>query len=842
MRPSRRCPLAPRLRGLAMAVLVLFGVLALVGASVGVSVGVSVRAWAQSAPEGVSPETPPARAASGFTAAEAEDLAALLRDEARRAELLRTLDALAAAGRLPSGTSSRDPAPGGPAALGFVTPTGAPAPQSSAGPAPPAQAQSPSPPVAPTGAPSGAAPGAPEGAAEEPIITPNTTGALLLKSVQELGERIGPVSRELLDAARGMADLPHLWGALQGLAANPVARARAFDAAWILMVALGAGLLVEHGLFRLLAPGRRRLDALAPPEGTVWSWFRRMPLLLGRLVLDLLPIAALIGTVHLLLELLQPLPTTRVIALGTTEIYAAARGIFATARLLLAPRSQRLRLIPVSDRTAWRGLRRIRLLLLVGLGGYTLAEAGIALGLSWGAYDALLNVTLLLISLMLATMIVRSREGVAALLRAPPIAAEEDAPDRGRLLLRSLRNGLAEIWHVLTILWLLAAWVVWALAIEDGISRLLTSTLLSIALVIGAKALDDAFTRLLDRMVAPSGTAAAQAARAATWLPVLRTMASILVTVGGLLLLFEIWGFDSLAWFARGTLGHLLLGNLASIAATFVAAAVVWEMCNAAIARRLTRLASQSGQAAARSARIRTLLPMLRTALGIVIVVFLALSTLAELGVNVGPLLAGAGVIGLAIGFGSQTLVRDVITGVFLLLEDAVAVGDVVQLAGLSGVVENLSIRSIKLRALDGSLHIIPFSAVTTVTNMTRDFSFAVMDITVGFGEDTDHVGEVLREIGREMRAEPKWAALMRDEIDVWGVERIGESGVLIRARAKTEPAARWNVARELNRRIKRRFAELGIEIPYPYQRVVMDAPELRYPPRPHAAEPRAAE
>ena len=134
---------------------------------------------------------------------------------------------------------------------------------------------------------------------------------------------------------------------------------------------------------------------------------------------------------------------------------------------------------------------------------------------------------------------------------------------------------------------------------------------------------------------------------------------------------------------------------------------------------------------------MRTLLPMLRTVLGGAILVFVVLNALSQLGVNVAPLLAGAGVVGVAIGFGSQTLVRDVITGIFLLFEDAVAVGDVVQLGGLSGVVEHLSIRSIKLRAQDGSVHIIPFSAVTTVTNMTRDFAFAVLDVTVSYDEDT---------------------------------------------------------------------------------------------------------
>jgi small-conductance mechanosensitive channel len=306
---------------------------------------------------------------------------------------------------------------------------------------------------------------------------------------------------------------------------------------------------------------------------------------------------------------------------------------------------------------------------------------------------------------------------------------------------------------------------------------------------------------------------------------VLRVGATLLVTLCGVFLLFWIWGLDSFSWFAAGTLGSRLLGTFTTIALTFVVAALVWEVANAAIARRLTRLARESGQAAARSARVRTLLPMLRTVLSILIIVFLTLSTLSELGVNVAPLLAGAGVVGLAIGFGSQTLVRDVITGIFLLLEDAVAVGDVVSLAGLTGVVENLSIRSIKLRATDGSVHIIPFSAVTTVTNMTRDFAFAVLDVTVTYDTDPDEVAEALRTIGTEMRNDPKFGAMIRDDIDVWGVDKMSDQGVTIRSRVKTGPASRWPVQREFNRRIKQRFGDLGIEMVRPGQRLVLEPP-----------------
>jgi small-conductance mechanosensitive channel len=295
--------------------------------------------------------------------------------------------------------------------------------------------------------------------------------------------------------------------------------------------------------------------------------------------------------------------------------------------------------------------------------------------------------------------------------------------------------------------------------------------------------------------------------------PVLKLVVSIAIGFGTLVLLLETWGLDSLDWFDDGTLGHRLLGTLFSIGCTLVLALVVWEAANTAIQRRLTRISRDSR--AARSARVRTLLPMLRTMIGIVILVFTVLNALSQLGVNVAPLLAGAGVVGLAIGFGSQTLVRDVITGVFLLLEDAVAVGDSVNVGGKGGVVENLSIRSIKLRDGDGSIHIVPFSAVTTVTNSTRDFAFAMVDIMVAYGTDTDRTGEVIKQIVSEMRAESRWQTAIRDEFDLWGVDSLGQVGIQIRGRVRTEPTQRWPVQRELMRRIKRRFEELEIEIPH---------------------------
>ncbi len=802
----------------------------------GLASAIPVAARAQHAPPNATP-----RPAAKLNAADIERLTSLLQDEARRAEFVRTLEALSAASRtqtsaaaegsLPPPATAEAPAagvaPAAPAPAARAPIAQAPVPQAPAASAPAAPA-----PAAP--APAASPPAAAEAAPAEPLIAPNTVGAQLLLG---LSERIGTMSDSLLQAARTMADLPALWDATRQLVADPFTRGRILDAAWKVLLLLAVGLLAEWLLVRALARPHHRLDRAVPTDGSGgpgWSWLRRLPVLLARLVLDLMPIAGFGLAVYGLFGLVDPLPTTRLVGLMVAHAYMAARIAFTLAWTLFSPISSHLRLIPCSDGIAAASTRWIRWLMLVGVGGYTLAQAGLLLGLPWAAYDAILNITLLLISLLLVRLVLRHQDTVARVLRAKPLEPGETA-ERSRLMLRGVRNQMAEVWHIAVILWLVASWVVWALALENGLQRLIWGTVLTLVVIGIAKLLDEGFIRLTAPLLDPSPEMARRwpglQTRAPTYVPLLRTMVSVLLGIGAVVLLLETWGFDSLDWLAPGTLGNRLMWTLFSILLTLVLGLVVWEAANSGIQRWLTRSMGDTG--GGRSARVRTLLPMLRTVVGGLILVFVVLNALSQLGLNVAPLLAGAGVIGLAVGFGSQTLVRDVITGVFLLLEDAVAVGEVVQIDTLSGVVETLSIRSIKLRAFDGSVHFIPFSAVTTVTNMTRDFSFAVLDVTVGYREDTDRVFEVLDAIVKEMRGEAKWQSVIRDDMDLVGVERFGDSGVMLKARVKTTPMGRWNVLRELNRRIKQRFDELGIEIPYPYQRLVIDGGEQRFPPPP---------
>ena len=285
------------------------------------------------------------------------------------------------------------------------------------------------------------------------------------------------------------------------------------------------------------------------------------------------------------------------------------------------------------------------------------------------------------------------------------------------------------------------------------------------------------------------------------------------------LTVLQFWGLGTFDWLAGSHLGQRLVSSLLTLTVTLLISIAVWEAVNAAIQRHLTRL-TQEAQVA-RSARLRTLLPLMRSTLLITIIVVAGMMVLSEIGVNIGPLLAGAGIIGVAIGFGSQKLVQDLITGIFLLLENAMQVGDCVTVSGLSGTVENLSVRTIRLRAGDGSVHIIPFSSVTSVTNVNRGLGNASVNVAVAWHEDSDHVGDVLKEIVSGMQQEPAFAKQMLSDLQLWGVDKVDGASLTITGQVVCTDSGRWSVQREFNRRMKRRFEELGIALYNPMQTTV---------------------
>lgn len=215
--------------------------------------------------------------------------------------------------------------------------------------------------------------------------------------------------------------------------------------------------------------------------------------------------------------------------------------------------------------------------------------------------------------------------------------------------------------------------------------------------------------------------------------------------------------------------------------------------------------------------RLETLGRVLRYIAAVVITLITVMLVLSELGISIAPILASAGIVGLAVGFGAQSLVKDYFTGLFLLLENQIHQGDVVEVAGLGGLVEEVTLRYIRLRDYEGSVHYIPNGTVTTVTNRSRGYAYALVDIGVAYREDIEAVFDVIRQVAAEMRADKTLGPLILDDLDLAGVDAWADSAVRIRFRIKVQPLQQWTVKRAFLLRLKREFDRLGIEIPFPH-------------------------
>lgn len=222
--------------------------------------------------------------------------------------------------------------------------------------------------------------------------------------------------------------------------------------------------------------------------------------------------------------------------------------------------------------------------------------------------------------------------------------------------------------------------------------------------------------------------------------------------------------------------------------------------------------------------RAETLGRVFRYAAAVVITLVAGMLVLSELGVSVAPILGAAGVVGLAVGFGAQSLVKDYFNGLFLLLENQIRQGDVVKLGDHAGLVEEVTLRYVQLRDYDGNVHFVPNGTISTVINMSRGHAQAVVDIGVGYGEDLDRAMDVMRDVGREMRNDPVHADRILDGLEIAGVEKWADSAVIIRARFRVAPLEQWTVRRDYLRRLKRAFDAQGIEIPFPQLKIHMPA------------------
>ncbi len=218
--------------------------------------------------------------------------------------------------------------------------------------------------------------------------------------------------------------------------------------------------------------------------------------------------------------------------------------------------------------------------------------------------------------------------------------------------------------------------------------------------------------------------------------------------------------------------------------------------------------------------RAKTLTGLLRTITSVGLWMLIAVIGLDQLGLQIGPILAGAGIAGLAIGFGAQYIVRDVITGFFIVLENQLRLGDVAIINGTTGKVESITFRAIVLRDASGVVHVFPNGSINTLANMTMDWSATMISVGIGYNENIDEVMKVMRQTHEEMMEDPRFDASLIEPIEVFGADEFGDSAIIMKARIKTRPGDQWEVGREYRRRLKLEFDRLGIEIPYPQRTI----------------------
>lgn len=290
-----------------------------------------------------------------------------------------------------------------------------------------------------------------------------------------------------------------------------------------------------------------------------------------------------------------------------------------------------------------------------------------------------------------------------------------------------------------------------------------------------------------------------------------RSLLGVVAGVAAALLIANIWSFDLFSWASQGV-GERVSRTLLAIFIVTAATAVAFETAGVFVTYLLGRVKRRKGDSR-RAAQFETLGPIMRRTLQTIILVIGIMTFLSQLGVQIAPLLAGAGVVGIAVGFGAQTLVKDFFTGFFLLIEDVVAVSDVITINSSSGTVENMTLRYISLRDFDGTLHVFPYGEAQIIHNMTKTFAFAAFDLPVAIDSDVDHVMAVIRQTGAAMVEDTAFRGLILEPIDVVGIEYMTDFGIVIRSRIKTLPQERWKVSREFHRRIKPAFDAAGIVV-----------------------------
>lgn len=612
---------------------------------------------------------------------------------------------------------------------------------------------------------------------------------------------------------------------------------------WLAMRAVVLVLAVTFAVHAVLRWGSGRVGRACDDRAADARWGRRLALLLAANAVDALGVALAWG-VGYVFALGVGGSGWGSIGLGGADFGALARVSFSQSlflnaflfvellkvalRLMLVPVRTHLRVVPLDDTAAaywyfWSSR-------LVGLLGYSFMFVAplVFYGGAWAAAQAIRILAMFTATAIVVAVVLQNRDRVRVVLSRRLNGGRSDAIAR-------VAAYLGTVWHMIAITYALVVFVVWLANPDVALPFLLQATVQSLV----AAALGVVVEAFIARYIS-SGVRLPQdvrdrlpllETRLNAFVPVVLRVVRLVVLACVLLIVAQIWRvLDFVGWLVSNS-GRQVTGSL--VLAVMVL--LIGGLVHVAVASWVEyRLNPNFGTVP--TARERTLLALFRNAFTIALVVVVAMLALSQIGVNIAPLLAGAGVLGLAIGFGAQKLVQDIITGVFIQFENAMNEGEVVTAAGITGTVERLTIRSVSIRDMNGTLHIVPFSTVDKVSNYMRHFSYYVAEIGVAYRESIAEVKEAMQEAFDKLQQTEHGVSLM-EPLEMNGLTTFGDSAINVRARIKTLPGRHWAVGRAYNEIIKEVFDARGIDMPFPHVTLYMgedkqgNAPPLRIRP-----------
>ncbi len=407
----------------------------------------------------------------------------------------------------------------------------------------------------------------------------------------------------------------------------------------------------------------------------------------------------------------------------------------------------------------------------------------------------------------------------------------------------NLQQVILQSWPILASMWLLTLWVLWGYAVFVGDVEAAAKLTISWWITLLFPLVDRLFHALLARLVTLGWLQSPRfEQRSRRFRSILQSGLRLILLALAVFFLAEGWGFETMEMIEASWIQHLLEA-LVDILVIILVAFITWELIQSAIERRLPEPVEQDNESPEGEgggggvSRTETLLPLLRSFILAVLVVTVVLSILSSIGVEIGPLLAGAGVVGIAVGFGAQKLVADVISGVFFLLDDAFRRGEYIEAAGMRGTVENISVRSMRLRHHLGAVQTVPYSEISTVKNLSRDWVTMKLEFRLPYDTDVEQVRKIIKKIGLAMMDDEEMGPSLILPLKSQGVMRVEESALIFRMKFTSKPGEQWIIRREAYRRVKEALEQQGIHFAHRAVHVLMPQPQ---PPVADADQPQA--